>query len=659
MKLYYLLLISILFSFTTFDNDRNVSDKILCPKSDIVISENVIYDYIEIPKGITLWIENDLSIMSRSDIVIDGFVKCLPLRKGKKSLNGINIYFESSKNIIINGTITASDGLNSYLPNKAGGKGGSISLIGKEIWLSKNLKAGDGGNGGLNAKGGDGGNILIFGRVKSLVPHKVTIRGGKGGNGGNGEPGKNGEDGGNGGNAIILGNGSNGTDGGPGTDDFQADASNGTSGGACADGTSGNDGADATGGPGGDGGKGGDATPESGNGGDGGKGGRGGHAHGGNGGNGGAGGDCTDGPAGNGGNGGNGGNAFGGNGGRGGDGGNAYGEGLGGNGGDGGSGGNARGGNGGDGGNGGNGNETYAGGNGGNGGNAGAATAGNGGDGGNGGVGIGTKGGNGGNGGFGGTADSSRGGNGGNGGNGNPGGSGGNGGVKNTSNFGLGGMGGGPGPGNPPGNPGINGSNGHAYDCYDGTAGTSGTDLAVDLLYFFVELDNNLIVLNWETFSESNNAGFEIQQSMNGKDWSVIAFVEGKGTSYENQKYIYKHKTDKTGILYFRLKQIDFDGNFWYSNIISIDVFNSTYDVLILPNPSTGKITISLPSNEIIKGYYTVYSYTGEIVSSGKITPSNLSKKSLVINLQFLSKGNYILYTYINGKTNGTKIVIQ
>ena len=89
MKLQYLLLILIFFSFTTFDNDRNVSGKILSPKSDIVISENVIYDYIEIPKGITLRIENDISIMSRSDIVIDGSVICLPFKRGEKSLNGI------------------------------------------------------------------------------------------------------------------------------------------------------------------------------------------------------------------------------------------------------------------------------------------------------------------------------------------------------------------------------------------------------------------------------------------------------------------------------------------------------------------------------------------------------------------------------------------
>ena len=60
-----------------------------------------------------------------------------------------------------------------------------------------------------------------------------------------------------------------------------------------------------------------------------------------------------------------------------------------------------------------------------------------------------------------------------------------------------------------------------------------------------------------------------------------------------------------------------------------------------------------------IKKYSADPTYTGEIIYSEKIPPSNLTNGTFEINLQFLPKGNYILFTDVNGKGNGTKIVIQ
>jgi hypothetical protein len=660
MKPRYFLFVFILFSFTRTNHDLDFKGNYLSPSADVYLSGNYAFDYVEIPKGVTLWVENDLSIMSASRIIIDGSIICLPSQKSDERLDGINVSFESLTNIIINGDIIAGNGFNSMLPNVSGGKGGSISLIAPEIMLSNNIEAGNGGEGGLESTGGDGGNVLLLGGVKTLTPGKIAIWGGDGGKGGAGKMGK---PGGHGGNAIILGNGANGSDGIAGTDDFKTDAANGSNGGACSDGTAGSDGAGANGGAGGPGGKGGDATPEFGSGGSGGKGGRGGHAHGGAGGNGGDGGDCSTGPAGNGGDAGHGGDAIGGPGGRGGDGGNALIEGSGGNGGDGGWGGNARGGNGGKGGNGGSGNETYAGGNGGAGGNAGMANAGPAGDGGNGGNGAGIEpwgaGGNGGNGGVGGVADSSHGGDGGNGGSGNPGGIGGAAGVQNAANPGPGGFGGAPGSGNPPGTPGINGNAGHAYQCYDGNPGTDGSNLSVELLSFSAYIEDDFITFEWETSTEINNSGFEIQQSKDGDRWSAIAFVEGKGTTYDHQKYSYRQRVEHEVRVYFRLKQVDFDGSSSYSNIVCIRSFEKTEELITYPNPTRGLITLMLNTSNIGSGYYEVYSYAGDLVNSGKISSTNVSNNSLVIDLQRLPSGSYILVTDINGEEMVSRIVIQ
>ena len=113
------------------------------------------------------------------------------------------------------------------------------------------------------------------------------------------------------------------------------------------------------------------------------------------------------------------------------------------------------------------------------------------------------------------------------------------------------------------------------------------------------------------------------------------------------------------GDLYFRLRQLDFDGNFCYSNTVYLNICDHSKDIMIYPNPGTSRITINLNSSNIFSFRYDILTYTGEIIYSEKIPPSNLTNGTFEINLQFLPKGNYILFTDVNGKGNGTKIVIQ
>ncbi|MBE2281366.1 MAG: right-handed parallel beta-helix repeat-containing protein, partial [Ignavibacteriaceae bacterium] len=98
--------------------------------------------------------------------------------------------------------------------------------------------------------------------------------------------------------------------------------------------------------------------------------------------------------------------------------------------------------------------------------------------------------------------------------------------------------------------------------------------IPVELNSFTASVDERDVVLNWETGSERNNSGFEIQRKT-GDDWVKIGFVEGKGSTAENTVYSFiddwKYESF-TGTVYYRLKQIDFDGTFEYSQILSADV---------------------------------------------------------------------------------------
>lgn len=75
--------------------------------------------------------------------------------------------------------------------------------------------------------------------------------------------------------------------------------------------------------------------------------------------------------------------------------------------------------------------------------------------------------------------------------------------------------------------------------------------------------------LKWITASEANNDRFEIYSSNDGEFWKMIGTVNGAGNSTIEQSYKFDHRSDYN-LTYYKLKQIDFDGNFEYSNIISI-----------------------------------------------------------------------------------------
>ena len=134
-----------------------------------------------------------------------------------------------------------------------------------------------------------------------------------------------------------------------------------------------------------------------------------------------------------------------------------------------------------------------------------------------------------------------------------------------------------------------------------------GQSLPVELINFHGKARKNQIDLTWSTASETNNAHFEIQKSKNGNDWRTLTFVKGQGTSYEVNDYQYQDVNPFSGINYYRLKQIDYDGAFEYSQIISVDFITSIKSIQIYPNPSNGLVNLNIenPLNQPIRVWVT------------------------------------------------------
>jgi len=100
----------------------------------------------------------------------------------------------------------------------------------------------------------------------------------------------------------------------------------------------------------------------------------------------------------------------------------------------------------------------------------------------------------------------------------------------------------------------------------------SGTALPVSLSSFNAEnIENKYSHLTWKTNSEVNNNGFEIQRSLNSSYFELVGWVNGHGNSSTLKSYSFDDfEVIKGNTYYYRLKQVDFDGNFVYSNVVSV-----------------------------------------------------------------------------------------
>ncbi len=126
------------------------------------------------------------------------------------------------------------------------------------------------------------------------------------------------------------------------------------------------------------------------------------------------------------------------------------------------------------------------------------------------------------------------------------------------------------------------------------------TIIPVELTSFTASVNNNDVTLNWATASELNNNGFQVERKSNG-EFEPIGFVPGFGTTSETKTYSFSDANLNPGVYSYRLKQIDYDGSFEYSDPVEVTII--VPDVYSLhqnyPNPfnPTTKITFTLAAN--------------------------------------------------------------
>ncbi len=182
-----------------------------------------------------------------------------------------------------------------------------------------------------------------------------------------------------------------------------------------------------------------------------------------------------------------------------------------------------------------------------------------------------------------------------------------------------------------------------------GTVDVGSAALPIELTYFDAVLVEDKVELLWETVTEINNDYFIVERSTDAENWEYVGEIEGAGNSVENLYYSLVDEKPLKGTSYYRLKQVDFDLNYTYSNIEVIENNTGNYSLTAFPNPTKNDITIDLS---------TVENYEIELLNNiGQKIMTNYNENSgqVKLSMEDLPEGLY----FVNVKTGGTTQVLK
>jgi len=189
--------------------------------------------------------------------------------------------------------------------------------------------------------------------------------------------------------------------------------------------------------------------------------------------------------------------------------------------------------------------------------------------------------------------------------------------------------------------------------------------LPVQLANFTSSVNRNNVTLNWSTSSEINNSGFDIERRSNDAsttEWRKVGYVNGNGNSTETRHYSYNDISLTSGKYSYRLKQVDFNGNFEYFNLqneVIIGVPQQYELAQNYPNPfnPTTKINFSIPADSRVS--LSIYDISGRLITTlidNELKSANYY--TIEFNASNISSGAYFYSLKANNFSETKKMLV-
>jgi hypothetical protein len=173
------------------------------------------------------------------------------------------------------------------------------------------------------------------------------------------------------------------------------------------------------------------------------------------------------------------------------------------------------------------------------------------------------------------------------------------------------------------------------------TINSTQTPLPIKLSGFnaAVNEQENTVTLLWTTSFEKNNDRFEILRSVDAKDWRGIGVVKGAGNSSIVNHYNFIDHSPAGGQLYYRIRQVDFDGETSHSEVVSVRM-NASRSLYIFPNPAQDNVVIT--GNESLLSPLSIYSFTG-INFTDQVKVVRRNDGGVELDVRSLPDGDYLV----------------
>jgi hypothetical protein len=182
-----------------------------------------------------------------------------------------------------------------------------------------------------------------------------------------------------------------------------------------------------------------------------------------------------------------------------------------------------------------------------------------------------------------------------------------------------------------------------------------GTILPIGLFSFTGVCENQNVLLNWITSTETNNNYYTVERSAEQKTWTAIETVQAVENSSLAHSYTFTDMLPIETISYYRLKQTDFAGNINYGNVIQVKKCreNVYQNVTLYPNPSTnGKFNLLYSGDKSMISSIQIFNELGE-----KVYGSNGFQS--VFDLSDKSAGVYYVQVHLNSKIINLKVLVK